>query len=401
MHHPTATLNPESLRLDDTLWKRGRAVILAIGAIAWAASLAGYAADSERFAFSYLVAFVFFVSAALGAMFFVMVQHITGSTWSVTMRRLMENVMSTITPAAVLFIPVAFGLHELYLWTHADAVAKDALLQGKQAYLNEPFFYLRTAIYFGVWTLFARKLIGHSEAQDTTKDVKHTWSARRWSAPGLLVVFLTTTFASFDWLMSLDPHWYSTIFGIYFYSGAGLAFIAAMILIALGLRRAGVLGDAIHAEHYHDLGKWLFALTLFWSYIAFSQYMLIWYANIPEETIWFRHRMEEGWLPLTQLLVFGHFLFHFLLLLPRAAKRNTAWLAGMATWMLAMHYVDLYWIVMPTLDPHGAHFHWLDLTTLAAVGSVFAYAFWSRLRGRYLAPVGDPRFERSLGFENV
>ncbi len=294
MNQPTPTVNPESLRLDDALWRRGRAVILAIGAVAWGASLGGYATDAERFAFSYLVAFVFFVSAALGAMFFVMVQHITGSTWSVTMRRLMENVMSTIAPAAVLFIPVAFGLHELYHWTHAEAVAKDALLQGKQPYLNEPFFYLRTAIYFGVWTLFARKLIGHSEAQDTTKDVEHTWSARRWSAPGLLVVFLTATFASFDWLMSLDPHWYSTIFGIYFYSGAALAFIAAIILIALGLRRLGVLREAIHAEHYHDLGKWLFALTVFWSYIAFSQYMLIWYGNIPEERSGFGIAWQKG-----------------------------------------------------------------------------------------------------------
>ena len=177
--------------------------------------------------------------------------------------------------------------------------------------------------------------------------------------------------------------------------------MAAMILIALALRRAGVLADAIHAEHYHDLGKWLFALTVFWTYIAFSQYMLIWYANIPEETIWFRHRMEGSWMGVTQLLVFGHFLFPFLLLMPRAVKRNFTGLAVMASWLLAMHYMDLYWIVMPTLDKHGVHFHWLDVSTFVAVGSAFAYAFWSRLRRRALAPVGDPRFERSLKFQNA
>ena len=392
---------PKQFYLDDALWSRVRTVILAVGAVAWLASAAGYASDPQRFHFSYLVGFMFFVSIALGAAFFVMVQHITGSTWSVTMRRLMEGLMAGVAPAALLFLPVAFGLHDLYHWSHAEAVAKDLLLQGKQPYLNEPFFLARAGFYFLIWVVLSRKLCGHSSAQDATGDVKHTWSARRWSAPGILLMFITVTFASFDWLMSLDPHWYSTIFGIYFYSGGALGFVAAMVLIALALRRAGVLAEAIQIEHYHDLGKWLFALTVFWTYIAFSQYMLIWYANIPEETIWFRHRMEGSWMGVTQLLVFGHFLFPFLLLLPRAAKRNFASLAVMASWLLLMHYIDLYWIVMPTLDKHGAHFHWLDATTFVAVGSAFAFAFWSKLRRRQLTPVGDPRFEQSLKFQNA
>jgi hypothetical protein len=212
---------------------------------------------------------------------------------------------------------------------------------------------------------------------------------------------VTVALAGFDWLMSLDPHWYSTMFGVYVYSGAALAFIAALTLILLAFRQAGVLLMSVNHEHYHDLGKWLFALTVFWAYIAFSQYMLIWYANLPEETAWFRDRLVGSWRGVSALLVVGHFLVPFFVLISRAAKRRLALLGAAAAWVLFMHYTDLYWIAMPIFSKRGVTPHWIDLATLAAVGGSFALAFWSRLGAHPLAPVNDIRFEKALEFTNV
>jgi len=238
-------------------------------------------------------------------------------------------------------------------------------------------------------------------AQDETRSVESSRRAAFWSGPGVAAVMVTITMASVDWLMSLEPHWYSTIFGIYIASGGALAFIAALVSVLLLFRRAGVLARSVNVEHYHDLGKWLFALTVFWAYIAFSQYMLIWYANIPEETIWFQHRFEGNWIYVSGLLLVGHFLVPFLVLLARAPKRNLPVLAGISVWILMMHWIDLHWVVMPTVHNHGFHWHWMDVATWLAVGSAFALVFWGRLRKHALAPVGDPRFEQGLQFRNV
>jgi len=201
--------------------------------------------------------------------------------------------------------------------------------------------------------------------------------------------------------MSLDPHWYSTIFGVYVLAGGGLAFFAALILVCLGLRRAGILREQVTLEHYHDLGKWLFALTVFWTYIAFSQYLLIWYANIPEETVWFKIRLAGSWRGFSAMLLFGHFIVPFAVLLPRASKRNLRVLGAAAVWMLAMHFVDVYWMIMPALHGNGSGFHWVDLAAPAAIGSALALVFWGRMRSAAIAPVGDPDFERALEFQNV
>ena len=217
----------------------------------------------------------------------------------------------------------------------------------------------------------------------------------------MIMLTVTVAMASFDWLMSLDPHWYSTMFGVYVYSGAALAFIAALILILLAFRGADVLRYSVNHEHYHDLGKWLFALTVFWAYIAFSQYMLIWYANLPEETAWFRDRLVGSWRGVSMLLVVGHFLVPFFVLISRAAKRKLGLLAAAAAWVLFMQYTDLYWIAMPIFSKRGVTPHWIDLAALAAVGGTFALAFWSRLRAHPLAPVNDIRFEKALEFTNV
>jgi hypothetical protein len=389
-------------RLPESSWVTGRNIILFIALAAWILAAVGFAVNRVQFHASYLVGFTYCISVLLAGMFFVMVQHLTGSAWSVTVRRLMENLIVTMPVAALLFVPVALGLHSLYEWTHHDVVANDPVLTGKAPYLNENFFILRAAVFLGLWILWSWKLHGHSTRQDTSDDpIEHMHSASRWSAPGLLMVVLTGTLASFAWIMSLDPHWYSTIFGLYVFSGGGQAFFAVLILICLGFRKAGVLRRQITVEHYHDLGKWLFALTVFWAYIGFSQYMLIWYANIPEETIYYRHRLEGSWAAWSLLLLLGRFILPFIILLPRASKRNLEILGPMAGWILFCHFVDHYWMISPIFQKHAVDLHWMDLVALIAVSSTLALAFWWQVRRHSLVPVRDPRLEQGLEFHNT
>ena len=392
------TRDRDNYTIDGRLWQRGRNAMAAIAVAGWGGCAVALRLDPVRFHASYLVAYAFFLTLAFGALFFVMLQHLTGAAWSVTMRRMAENAMAAIPLGAVLFLPIAFGLPSLYEWARPEAVAADPILQGKAAFLNPQFFLLRTALYFALWSLWALKLYRNSVRGTGLPACQ---SSQRWSAPGMVMLTATVALASFDWLMSLDPHWYSTMFGVYIYSGAALAFIAALILILLGFRRAGVLRASVNYEHYHDLGKWLFALTAFWAYIAFSQYMLIWYANLPEETAWFRDRSVGTWRFVSLLLVVGHFLVPFFVLVSRAAKRNLILLGATAAWVIFMQYADLYWIVMPGFSKKGLTPSWIDLAALAAVGGTFALAFWWRLNRHPIAPVGDIRFEKALEFTNV
>ncbi len=401
MAHTETTRVRESFYLEPALWERGRNLLMFIGLVALAACAAGAFANPARFRQSWLFAFVTAVTIILGGLFFVMIQYLTGSAWSVTVRRLMENIIVTIPVGALLFIPIALGLPDLYQWARPEIVAHDKILLGKAAYLNPAMFTIRGFIFLALWSIWAIAIWRNSTKQDREKSIKQMRTASRWSAPGLLLIMLSGTLASFDWIMSLDAHWYSTIFGIYCLSGGALAFFAILTLIALGLRNVGVLARSINVEHYHDLGKWMFALTLFWTYIAFSQYLLIWYANIPEETIFFRHRFVGTWAWVSGLLLIGRFLLPFFVLLGRAPKRNLKVLGASAAWVLFMHLVDMYWLVMPNFQPVWVQLHWLDVACAVAVFSVFAIVFWFRMRKHAIVPVGDMRFEQALRFENV
>jgi hypothetical protein len=387
--------------LPEQLRTRVRNGLAAVALGGWAACALAWTTAPARFAASYLVAFAFFITLAIGALFFVMLGHLTGAAWSVTMRRIAENAMITLPAGLLLFAPVALNLGSLYEWARPEAVATDPVLQGKAAFLNPAMFTARAIVYFAVWSFWAIKLYRNSVSQDRVPALEKARSSERWSAPGMLALTVTTALAAFDWLMSLDPHWYSTMFGIYVYSGAALSFFAALAVILLAFRRAGVLRNAVNHEHYHDLGKWLFGLTVFWAYIAFSQYMLIWYANLPEETVWFRDRLIGSWRGVAALLVAGHFFVPFLVLISRAAKRHLGVLAAAAGWILLMHYMDLYWIAMPVFSKSGFAPGWIDLAAFAAIGGTLGLVFWSRLGRHALVPTGDIRFERSLEFTNV
>lgn len=391
----------DNYQLEIGRWNTGRNVLVFAALLGIIGCIAGYFTNPARLFQSYTVAFAYTSLIGLGAFFFVMIQFLTGSAWSVTMRRIMENVMITLPVGLLLFIPIAIGLNDIYPWTNQQAVAADAVLKAKSSFLTPNWFIARTVIYFFLWSLWAGSIYHQSTKQDTERSVKQMYIASRWSAPGLFLAVAVGTLASYDWLMSLEPKWYSTIFGLVMLSGGSLSFFSVVILVCLAFRRAGILKNSITVEHYHDLGKWLLALTAFYTYVAFSQYFLIWYSNLPEETIWYRHRMVGSWFPISLAMPFLRFLIPFPILLSLPAKRSLKVIGFMAVYSLIVEYIDLYWIVMPTFYKTGPQPHWLDLATLVTTVSICGLVFWSRFRAHKMVPVGDLRLEQSLHFENA
>jgi hypothetical protein len=357
--------------------------------------------NPKQFFFSWLVSFLFFSSLALGALFFVLIQYASQGSWGIVVRRIGETIFAVIPMMAVLFVPLLFGLTHLYEWAVPGAAEHDALLRWKAPYLNVPFFLARAAIFFGIWSFIALMYYRGSRGQDSTGDPAVSARLRRFAGPAIIVLALTQTFASVDWIMSLTPHWYSTIFGVYFFAGSFVGFIALLSVLAVAMRRAGLLDAVINAEHLHDVGKFLFAFTAFWAYIAFSQFLLIWYANLPEETIWYKARLEGSWKTMSLVLMAGHFGIPFFYLMGRAVKRRGWTLAVGGAWLLAMHFVDLYWQVMPTLHPEGVRPSVLDAAAFLAIGGCFVGAAGWLMRRQALVPLRDPRLAESLAFENA
>jgi len=401
MAHSTVKLDNDAVRIPAaSLWRRLPAIAGTVGVVALGVSAALGWQQRDQLMHAYLVAFLFGLSLALGGLFFVLVQYASRAGWSVTVRRLAENAMATLPLFALLFVPIAlFGIDTLYHhWSHPG---DDAILLGKQGFLNPTGFYLRAAAYFAVWIGMSTWFYRRSTRQDEEATPAITRRMQSVSAPALVLFALSVTYASIDWIMSLDPHWFSTMFGVYFFAGCAVASFAVIILAALALRRGGFLAGVVTGEHFHDLGKLLFAFVVFWAYIAFSQFMLIWYGNIPEETEFFVRRWQDGWEILSVLLAAGHFGVPFLFLLPQRVKRNGLALTLAALWLLFMHYLDLYWLVMPSLHPEHAHLYVLDVTCLIGVVALFVALFAHRLVGHSLVPVGDPRLAESLAFENL
>jgi len=376
-------------------------LLLGVGVIATGASAATVTMGEEaatQFWFSYLVAYMFTLSLALGGLLFVMIQHITRAGWSVVVRRISENLAATMPLMAILFLPIAiFGCPTLFHhWWHPDP--NDAILAGKSSYLNPTFFYIRVAVYFVVWIFLTRWFCKRSLVQDENGDPGLTLKMARFAAPGILLFGITITFAAVDWMMSLDPHWFSTMFGVCYFAGSFMAFMGILALVLLWLRGRGYLADVVSTEHYHDIGKLLFAFMVFWTYVNFSQYMLIQYADLPEETLWFQHRL--GWSTIGWVLILGHFLVPFAFLMSRHIKRSTALLALASLFMLAMHWTDMQFIIMPTLH-HQPHPVWVDYTTWLGLLCLFLGVAVLITRRNPLLPVRDPRLRESIRFMNV
>tara|TARA_Y100001935_G_scaffold168043_1_gene138473 strand:- start:18034 stop:19239 length:1206 start_codon:yes stop_codon:yes gene_type:complete len=362
-------------------------------------SAIGYFTNTDQFFFSYLVSFTFFTGIAVASVFMVLFHHITKSKWGVVFRRIPETIGANLWIWTIFVLPVILGIHNLYHWSHEDAVATDHILQAKSAYLNTPFFIVRQFIYFAIWGFVGRKLYKASVDLEKTGDWGITSLMRKISAPAIPLFAFSLTFAGFDWLMSLDPHWFSTMFGVYYFAISFQAFWAVMILMAYFLHSQGYLKNTIVQAHIYDLGAWLFAFTVFYAYIAFSQFLLIYYANLPEETLWFYDRLEGGF----QYIAYGMLLFRFalpfLVLLNREQKHRKNVLIFVAVVVVVMHFLELYWIAMPTMHPeeaHGLHFSWMDLTTFIGLGGIFFGLFFRQFKKNSMIPENDPKLDACL-----
>ena len=394
-----------SFQLKGEVANKAKTILLVLATLGWIGTIIAFATNKDQAFSAYLTSFVYWTSLSIGATFFVMLQRLTQAEWSVVVRRIAETVMTNFWILAILFIPILFGLHSLYEWTHLEnpEVANDPLLKGKSGFLNQKFFMIRAVIYIAVWCFLSWKLYSYSIKQDQNGDPQETRRAAKLSAPGVPLLILTASFAAIDWLMSLQPHWYSTMWGVYYFAGGGITFMALLIVLCVWLRSNGQLNDVITVEHYHDMGKLLFAFNVFWTYIAFSQYFLIWYANLPEETIFFVARKAGDWRGISWLILFGHFIIPFLALVSRYAKRHPIILPVMSCWMLFIHAVDHFWIVMPTRNPTTVAWGslWMNIATLAAIGGTCFYFFVVRLSQHSLVPSRDPFLAESLEFENA
>ncbi len=383
-----------------------RSLGLAVVALALAALLAGSSENGlSRLLHSYLLNVSFITSIAIGALFFVLLQHLTRAGWSVVIRRIAEVTAATMPYLLLLFLPIlvllVLGNGDLYEWNDTELRQSDELIRGKSAYLNAPFFTVRVIAYFVIWSVTARYFWKASVEQDRTARKQLTLQMQKWSAPAMIAFAITTCFAAFDLLMSLDPHWFSTIYGVYFFAGAIVGFVAFLTLAAIVLEKTGILAGKITVEHYHDLGKLLLGFVMFWAYIAFSQYLLIWYANIPEETGWYYVRQNAGWQWISLVLLFGHFALPFCGLMSRNAKRRRSTLAAWSVWLLVMHWLDLHWLVMPSHSPLAVSLGLVDALVLIGVVAIFAAMIRYVAGDRALVAVRDPRLRESLAFHNV
>ncbi|MBN2081770.1 quinol:cytochrome C oxidoreductase [bacterium] len=407
-HSPTAEQLAANRPL---LGPRGRLLAvsaLVIGAVGLAASYLlgnGQADNLRHFYFAYLVAYCFWLSIALGALFYTLIHHLLRDTSSVVVRRIAEQLAGTLPFMALLILPILIpilsGSSELYWWLDPVVRESDALIIHKSGYLNLGFFVARLAVYFAVWIALAGLFRGISLRQDATGGTAPTLQLWKYSAPAMLLFAVTTTFFAVDVIMALDAHWFSTIFGVYFFAGCMVGAYGLLVLSSVLLQAGGYLRAVITPEHYHDLGKLLFAFLFFWGYIAFSQFMLYWYGNIPEETGWYLRRFSGDWLGWSVALLFLHLLIPFPIMLSRFIKRRRKLLAVMAVWLLIAHWLDLYWLIMPEYNAAALPLSLLDLTCLVGVGGLMLGVYIWLAGGQALVPVRDPNLTESLNFENV
>jgi hypothetical protein len=360
------------------------------------------AAVSPREAFySYLAAFVYWCGLALASVILLMIFHATHARWVTVLRRPIEVMAASIGIFLLLFIPVVIGMKYIYVWVDPPAdLGREALklIAHKRPYLNVTGFVVRGFGYLILATFLSQRLYGWSLLQDRSGDINLTQKQRNLGAGGLPFLGLAMTFAAFDWLMSLNPTWFSTVFGVYYFGGSLVAALSLLAIATAMGRARNVFGGGMTDDHTHNIGKLMLAFTCFWTYIAFSQLLLIWIAGLPEETPFYITRFGAGWAGVGVLLIFGHFFIPFGALLSRSLKRDPRKLAVVAGWILFIHYVDIFWLVMPSLHPEGFSFHWTSLTAFLGVG-LLAIAFAvSRLRGRFAVPVKDPYLAESLRY---
>ena len=378
----------------------GLSLLLAVvGLLSLGLCVVGAFVNRHQFSFSWLFAFAFFFTILAGCFFWIIVHHVTDAEWSVVVRRQLENLAMLIPVMAIFFIPVLIFRHHLYEWMNV-APGHDPILDGKRAYLNWHFFLVRAIFYFVFFTGAAFLLRRFSVRQDRDGNPAYTLKMRKTAFIALPLFALSLTFGAYDWLLGLDYHWFSTMWGVYIFAGAAGSSMSLLVLVITALRNAGYLKDIVTTEHYHIMGKWMLSFTVFWAYIGFSQYMLIWYANMPEETEYFIRRNTESWNSLSLFLVIGRFFVPFALLLLRGPKKKARQLCMIAGWLIFMQLVDIYIVILPALHGVGVHVSIWDLVSLIGIGATLGFFYLRILARTSLFPNRDPRLLESLRTNN-
>ena len=360
---------------------------------------AGAAIDPKQFSFSWVFAFGFFFTLCVGCFFWTIVHYATDAEWTVVVRRQLENIAVLIGVLTLFFIPILLLRHHLYEWMNIPP-GKEENLDSKRAYLNLPFFVLRAVFFLGFFIVASQLLRRFSVRQDKDGNPQFTIWLRKVSFASLPLFALCLTFGAYDWFLGLNYRWFSTMFGVYIFAGAAGSSMSLLVLVITALRNAGYLKNVVTMEHYHIMGKWMFAFCVFWAYIGFGQYMLIWYANMPEETQYFLTRNTESWWYLSMLLVFGRFFGPFLILLLRSIKKHPHQLCYVAGWILLMQLLDIYLVVLPSLHGTGVHVTLWDFAAVIAIGATLAFVYLRIVGKTSLFPVRDPRLVESLKLVN-
>lgn len=379
--------------------QRALAVSAALGVGGLAATALGAFLDVRDALAGYLFGFTYWLSLCLGALLLLATFHAANARWPVVLRRAQEVMAATAPLFLVLFVPLALGMRHLYPWVEppADLGAHTLhVLEHRRPYNNVPFFLGRAALYFVTWGLVSHLLHRWSVRQDATGDVRWTLWQRRLGGGSLPALALTFSFMTLDWMMSLDATWQSTVYAVHVFSGAFVGALALLVVAGVATRDTLHFGSLLSPGHYHRLGTLMFAFICFWAYIAYSQFMLIWIAALPEEVSWYRVRLEGGWGVLSLLLVLGHFVLPFALLLSRELKARPRMLAGVALWLLFMHAVDVAWLLFPSFSPERVTLPWTALTAWVGVGGLSVALALALARGTYPVPVGDPYLVHSL-----
>jgi len=374
-------------------WRVRAGVLGLIGVLALAV---GAFTSREQFFRSYLWAYIFVVGIAAGSLAWLMTQHHSGGAWGVVIRRPAEAAARTLPLLALLFIPIALGIPSLYPWSNAAIMAADPVLKHKQPYLNAPFFILRAAIFFAGWIFLSWYLNRWSVTEDREGAEPANTRMRHISGPGLIFWAFSVTFLAIDWAMSLNPHWFSTMFGLLFIAGQGLSAMSFLITILVFLSNFRPMSEILTPKHLHDVGKLLLANVMVWAYFSFSQFLIIWAGNLPEEIPWYLTRLKGGWEYIAFALVLGHFALPFALLLSRDLKRNFKLLASIAVFILCMRVVDIYWQVMPDATKGNLTLSWQDLAALIGLGGIWAAYFLIQLEKRPLLPLNEPQLVETL-----
>lgn len=372
--------------------------------LGWALTIAGlalavfsYMTDSNRAAFNNVIGFTFLASVAVGSVFFIALEYIAGAVWTTPFRRVLEFLGMLLVPTVLMAIPLFFKLHDLFHWSHAEAVAADPILQAKAPYLNEQSFTIRFVIFMVLWLVFYFIFRHNSMKQDGDNDQKRTKKNIALAAAFIPVLAISISLFSIDWLMSLEPHWFSTMFGVYYFTGTILTALAVTTYFVVSLSQKGFFFKGINENHYYSFGALMFGLLSFWAYIAFSQFMLIWYANLPEENFWYIERWQNGWEYVSIAITLIHFWIPYFMLVSRPSKMKPGNLKRMAALLVFAHFLDLYWLVMPTYKESpvfGYHELAFPILSIGLIIVVFAI----QAKKYNIVPVGDPKLQRGIDF---